>query len=416
MVRMLNPKWSLATATLHDRYPRIAAALKSTHTMQVIQVVHGAFHHFDLARELEARGHLQRIYSGFPWRRLQREGVPRNHVATFPWLHTSLFMIEQRWRMPRQLKSFLDYSDTLLLDSWVASQIEACDVVVGLSGAALKTGQLAQSRGAKYVCDRGSSHIRFQYAIVNEEHRRWGIPERECDERMVRREEAEYSAADAITVPSEFARQSFIKIGLPAEKVVKIPYGVLLSRFRPGKPPPTDSFDILFAGTVCLRKGVPYLLQAFQTLEHPRKRLRIAGAIEPESMAVLERLGLDGVEMLGSMSQEKLAEYMSASHVMVLPSIEEGLALVQAQAMACGCPVISSINTGGEDLFQDGVEGFLVPIRSPEAIRERLAQLAADPGLRQRMSAAALLRVQGLGGWADYGEKYTAFLESLTAR
>ena len=101
---------------------------------------------------------------------------------------------------------------------------------------------------------------------------------------------------------------------------------------------------------------------------------------------------------------------------MVLPSIEEGLALVQAQAMACGCPLISSVNTGGEDLFQDGVEGFLVPIRSPEAIHDRLAQLADDPLLQQRMSAAALLRVQSLGGWADYGEKYTAFLNAVITR
>ena len=85
---------------------------------------------------------------------------------------------------------------------------------------------------------------------------------------------------------------------------------------------------------------------------------------------------------------------MSSSHVMVLPSIEEGLALVQAQAMACGCPLISSVHTGGEDLFQDGVEGFLVPIRSPEAIHDRLAQLASDPDLRQRISDAGQLRIR----------------------
>ncbi len=384
--------------------------------MRVIQVVQGAFHHFDLARELEAQGHLQRIYSGFPWRRLQREGVPRNHVATFPWFHTSLFIVERYWRMPRKMRAYLDYQDTLLLDSWVASRIENCDVVVGLSGAALKTGQLAQSRGGKYVCDRGSSHIRYQERIVSEEHRRWGVHAKVRDERMVRREEAEYLAADAITVPSEFARRSFIEMGVPAEKVVKIPYGVLLSRFRPSRQPSPDTFEVLFAGTVCLRKGVPYLLQAFQMLKHPRKRLRIVGTVEPETLAVLERLGLDGVEVLGSMSQEKLAEYMSSSHVMVLPSIEEGLALVQAQAMACGCPLISSVNTGGEDLFQDGVEGFLVPIRSPEAIHDRLAQLASDPDLRQRMSDAGQLRMKSLGGWTDYGEKYTAFLDALIGR
>ncbi len=386
------------------------------YTMRVVQVVHGVFHHFDLARELEARGHLQRIYSGFPWRRLEREGVSRDRVSTFPWIHTSLFLLERYWRMPRGMKANLDYQNSLWLDNWVASRIEACDVVVGLSNAALNTGRLVQSRGGKYVCDRGSSHIRYQTSLVSEEHRHWGLPPVICDERAMLRQETEYEVADAITVPSEFARRSFIEMGISPEKIVKVPYGVQLNRFRRIGTPPADRFEVLFAGTVCLRKGVPYLLQAFHSLKHPRKRLRIAGTIDPDTLRVLQRIGLSDVEILGSLSQEKLAEYMGRSHVMVLPSIEEGLALVQAQAMACGCPLISSVNTGGEDLFQDGVEGFLVPIRSPEAIHDRLAQLADDPLLQQRMSAAALSRVQSLGGWADYGEKYTAFLNAVITR
>jgi len=383
--------------------------------MRVAQVVHGVFHHFDLARELEARGHLQRIYSGFPWRRLEREGVSRDRVSTFPWIHTSLFLIERYWRMPRGIRAYLDYQNSVQLDNWVASRIEACDVVVGLSNAALKTGRLVQSRGGSYVCYRGSSHIRYQDTMLNEERRRWGVAPLIFDERAMRRQEAEYAVADAITVPSEFARRSFIEMGVPPGKVVKIPYGVQLSRFHPTRSPAPDFFDVLFAGTVSLRKGVPYLLRAFQMLKHPRKRLRIVGAVDPDTLGVLQRLGLGDVEILGSVSQNKLAEYMSTSHVMVLPSIEEGLALVQAQAMACGCPLISSVNTGGEDLFQDGVEGFLVPIRSPEAIHDRLAQLAGDSVLQQRMSAAARSRVESLGGWATYGENYTAFLQSLIA-
>ena len=74
--------------------------------------------------------------------------------------------------------------------------------------------------------------------------------------------------------------------------------------------------------------------------------------------------------MLGSIPQPELAALMSRSHVLALPSIEEGLALVQAQAMACGCPVVCSTNTGGEDLFTDGVEGFIVPIRDPIALAD----------------------------------------------
>jgi glycosyltransferase involved in cell wall biosynthesis len=98
-----------------------------------------------------------------------------------------------------------------------------------------------------------------------------------------------------------------------------------------------------------------------------------------------------------------------------LPSIEEGLALVQGQALASGCPVIASTNTGGSDLFTDGVEGFEVPIRSAEAITDKLVQLAVQPELQQQMRAAALERVKSIGGWDDYGRKYLAFLKELTA-
>jgi starch synthase len=381
--------------------------------MQVIQAVNGTFHHFDLARELEARGHLKQIYSGFPWRRLEREGVSRDRVTTFPWLHTPLFLSARYWRLPERVQSYLSYKDFVLFDRWISSRIEACDVFVGLSGSGLRTGQLVQRRGGKYVCDRGSSHIRYQYSIVNEEYRRWGVEIKACDDRMIEREEAEYAAADAVTVPSEFARRSFLEMGVSGDKMVKIPYGVRLDRFQPTVRPSVDTFEVLFAGTVSLRKGFPYLIQAFQMLDHPRKRLRLAGPIEPSAKAILGRLDLKDVEMLGAMPQEKLAECMSSSHAMVLPSIEDGFGMVMAQAMACACPVISSTNTGGHDLFEDGVEGFLVPIRSPPAIHDRLARLADDPDLQARMSSAAQLRVRSLGGWSAYGDQYASFLKAV---
>ena len=62
--------------------------------------------------------------------------------------------------------------------------------------------------------------------------------------------------------------------------------------------------------------------------------------------------------------------------------------------MACGCPVVATTATGAEDLFKDGVEGFIVPDRDSAVFAERLQQLADDPTLRQRMSAAALDRVK----------------------
>ena len=119
------------------------------------------------------------------------------------------------------------------------------------------------------------------------------------------------------------------------------------------------------------------------------------------------------VEMLGSIPQSELAALMSRSHVLALPSIEEGLALVQAQAMACSCPVVCSTNTGGEDLFSDGVEGFIIPIRDPIVLANRLQQLADDPALQRSMREAALKRVTSIGGWKEYGDRWEKLLRSL---
>ena len=84
--------------------------------------------------------------------------------------------------------------------------------------------------------------------------------------------------------------------------------------------------------------------------------------------------------------------------------------MVMGEALACGCPVIATSHTGAADLFQDGHEGFIVPIRSPQIIADRLQHLADDPHLLARMSSAALNRVRVLSGWDTYGQKWIDFL------
>jgi glycosyltransferase involved in cell wall biosynthesis len=318
--------------------------------------------------------------------------------------------INNRW-----LRDQLGYAAALSFDEWTLRRIPPCDAFIAISGAGLKTGRLVQQRGGKFICDRGSSHQRYQEQIVSDEYRRWDVHLPVSDIRDTLREEQIYEQADAISVPSRFAARSFIESGIPAEKLRVIPYGVRLERFTRTGEPPADRFEVLFAGSVCLRKGVPYLLEAFARLRHPAKRLRVAGSLHPDLKSVLDRLPRENVEFLGSVKQETLAQLMSTSHVMVLPSIEEGLALVQAQALACGCPVLCSTNTGGEDLFTDSVEGFIVPIRDITALTEKMQQLADDPALQSRMSEAALLRVRSLGGWEAYGNQWEAVLKDLIA-
>ncbi len=387
--------------------------------MKIIQATFGVFHHFELARELERRGHLERIYSTFPWRRLKREGVPRNKVETFPWVHTAQIFLGNRNLLSASMREVLSYRNATTFDAWLTRRIPVCDALIALSGAGLDAGRKVQQRGGKFIVDRGSTHRTFQRELLREEHALWKLSYIANEAREEAREEAIYAQADAITVPSTAAKQSFVQHGYAAERIHVIPYGVRLERFvKDGDPPsgPDAPFEVLFVGNVGVRKGIPYLLKAFSKLQHPRKRLRVVGNIATEIKPLLATLPQEHVEFLGARPQYELAVLMSRSHVMVLPSIEEGLALVQGQALACGCPVIATTATGAEDLFTDGVEGFIVPIRSPEALQERMQRFVDEPGLREQMSLAALQRVASLGGWNTYGERWEALLHRLTGR
>jgi alpha-maltose-1-phosphate synthase len=383
--------------------------------IKVSLVCIGKFHLFALARELLKRDMLERIITGYPLWKLRDEDIPTEYTETFPWLQTP-YMALGKWGLlgegigQREL-AWLAHET---LDRHVAKDLLQSDVLFALSGSGLRCGQAAQRRGAKYVCDRGSSHIRYQDVILHDEFARWGERFPGIDSRVVAKEEAEYETADIVTVPSTFAHRSFVEMGVPETKLRRVPYGVDVRRFEKVADPGSERFDVLFVGQVGFRKGVSYLLDAFFRLQHPGKRLRFVGGMRPEIERYLKHCPPpEGVEFLGHVPQPKLKHIMSRSHVMVLPSIEEGLALVQAQALACGCPVIGTWHTGAEDLFTDGNEGFIVPIRDPQAIADRLQLLADDPDRRAAMSEAALQLVKGLGGWTEYGNQMAEVFRKL---
>src|SRR5271154_173524 len=375
--------------------------------MKVTQAVFGVFHHFELAHQLHRRNHLQQIYSTWPWARLKREGLPHSLVSCDPLLHTTDYLLHRAGLNSQRLSSKLASWAALRFDRWTNNRIAPCDAFIAISGAGLLTGRKIQSNGGIFICDRGSTHQRFQENVIADEYRRWNVPPPLSKPHITLREEEIYATADAITVPSTVAKRSFLQMGIAPDKVHVIPYGVRLDHFTRTDEPPPNSFEVIFAGQVSLRKGIPYLLQAFARLKHPHKHLTIVGAIQDDMRALLTTLPTENVVFTGSLPQSQLAKKMSASHLLVLPSIEEGLALVQGQAMACGCPVLATTATGAEDL---------VPDRDVNALSERMQQIADDPALQRKLSEAAWLRVKNLGGWDQYGETWDRLLHQLTGK
>jgi glycosyltransferase involved in cell wall biosynthesis len=157
------------------------------------------------------------------------------------------------------------------------------------------------------------------------------------------------------------------------------------------------------------RKGLADLFHAIKLLDSRKIELVVMGSL----MRPLEwyRQFAD-FEYERPRPHAEVLELMQTCDVMVLPSIVEGRALVQQEAMACGLPVIATRNAGADDLIVNGETGFLVPIRSPESIAERIEWFATNRSAVSGMGIAAQARARELT-WQGYGEKVVAAIREL---
>jgi alpha-maltose-1-phosphate synthase len=361
----------------------------------------GRFYMFDLARQMMRLNQQAKLYTGYPNLKVDAD---LRRIAESHWFWTVAANLRYRIK-PLPTTTWWYYHAHEEFDGWLARNLEDVDIMDALSGVGLKTGRMLAQRGKPWICNRGSSHILAQRQILEDEHRLWKLPPPYFDRGIhIQRALNEYDEADAVVVPSSWNKETFIQHGISADKVHVIPYGVDLSLFHP-LPKEDKRFRILFVGTFSARKGIGYLLEAVRPfVEQNLAEVWLIGGPDETAKPIMERYANIFIDK-GFIPRKDLAWYYSQGSVLVLPSVEEGLALVQAQAMACGLPVIATTNTGAQDLFTDGQEGFIVPIRSPEAIRERLQWFLDNPLEREAMAAAAVQRVNRIGGWNEYGQR-----------
>ncbi|MBU2850413.1 glycosyltransferase family 4 protein [Acidithiobacillus ferrivorans] len=223
--------------------------------------------------------------------------------------------------------------------------------------------------------------------------------------------DAECEGADRILVGSTFARNAFMEEGFSAEKMIVIPYGADVERFSPGqfKAKQSTIFRILFVGGIVQRKGVSYLLRAYQRFKGPDTELVLVGSY-PDDLRPFAPFRED-FKHISHVPQAALPEIYRNADVFVFPSLLEGMGLVVLEAMATGLPVITTPNGPG-DLVRDGVDGFVVPIRDVDAIVEKLEYLRAHPKERLRMGQNARERAK-MFTWEHYRAKVTDFIGSL---
>jgi glycosyltransferase involved in cell wall biosynthesis len=381
--------------------------------MRVVLSTISKFHTFDLARQMERLGVLERLFTGRPYWKIKDEGLPLDKVSTFSPFQTIFEGMGKLGLERYPFKNELNWWCHQSLDEYVARNFPACHVFHALAYCGLKSGQVAQRRGAKWVCDVVNSHLVFQDEILAEEYDLVGLPYTKQDPRLLEYAITSYEQADLITLPSTFVKQTFLNKGIPEEKLKLIPYGVNLNHFQPVPVIADECFRILFVGQLSVRKGIHYLVKGFQLAAIPNSELTLVGSVLPETTYLLNGMSNDRIKLTGPLPKIELPSHYSRADVMVFPSVEDGFGYVIGEAMACGCPVIATEHTGGRDFFTNGLEGFVVPIRSPEAIAERLVWLYEHPVEHRQMKQAALRRVHSMGGWDNYGDAIFKTFQSL---
>jgi len=303
-------------------------------------------------------------------------------------------------------------------DSHVANQLDrdSFDCFMGYAGSCLTSVKRTKKLGRWAIVDQHDVHPAIAERLLKEEIElnpdfapliSYWPPDRGYLERLGE----ELELADQILVPSSFSLSSHRQEGIPRKKLFCIPLGVDIPASPLDRKKKRKPFRILFVGTISQRKGIKYLLEAVKQLRLPESELVLAGQIDGDPRPLNPYK--DFFRHVGFLSREAMREYWESSHVLVLSSIYDALGLVILEAMAHGVPVIVSENTIGLEAVRDGSDGFVVPIRDVEALKDRILRLYENRRLCDEMGQNASERAREFT-WEKYGEKLTAFLRTTS--
>lgn len=276
--------------------------------------------------------------------------------------------------------------------------------VMAYEDGALATFQAANAFGLRKVYELPIGHWRLGRTIfaAEAEHRpAWASTlEGLVDSPdKLSRKDAELAAADLVLVPSAFVKRSLAASPVTAPVVV-VPYGCPEPLpAPPPRPARGGPLRLLFVGGLSQRKGLADVLDAVSLLDR-HVTLTLIGR-RPAARCDALDAALQRHRWLPSIPNSAVQAEMRQHDVLVLPSLFEGLPLVISEALAQGLPIIATPNAAAEERVSHGVEGFVVPIRSPESIASCLELLISDRDRVQAMASACLQRA-ATSSWANY--------------
>jgi glycosyltransferase involved in cell wall biosynthesis len=347
--------------------------------MKIAMVVPGRFHAFDFARALSLH-HEVVVFTNYPKWAARRFGLAKHQARSF-WIHGIVSRLVERITEMLGLR-YPEAALHKMFGRWAATELlrEDWDVVYSFSGVSQELISALAGRPTLKLVVRGSSHIRTQARILEEEERRTGRRLDRPSRWIIAREEAEYAMTDRIVVLSSFARESFLSEGESPERMCLLPLAASVDGFRPqagvveercqrilsGEP-----LHILQVGTLSFQKGFWDISQIINALEPGKFRFRFVGSVRPEVKPLVAGLQHKAA-FVPKQPQNALPNQYRWGDLFVLPTLQDGFAVVLAQAVTAVLPILTTSNSAGTDLVRHGETGFVLPIRSPASFVDTL--------------------------------------------
>jgi alpha-maltose-1-phosphate synthase len=283
-------------------------------------------------------------------------------------------------------------------------------LVYAYEDGALRTFERAARRDIGRAWDLPLPHYLAIEELWKEEMRRWpdavdGVPLFEPI-RKRRRKDAELRLATRVVVASAFTRASLERLDLKVPVPI-VPYAFPVDAFPVRERPPSGPFTVLAVGSHDLRKGTPYLLEAWRRAAIPDAELHLVGPMRLASSFVDRYAGV--FRHWPHVPKSQLGARYAAADVLAFPTLGDGFGLVIQEAMCTGTPVVTTPCGGGPECITDGIDGWLLPPRDIDALVERLRACAANRDAVAAVGRAARVRA---ARWTNV-ELGTALLEAL---
>lgn len=339
------------------------------------------FHLLDLARELSSQGHDVLFYSYVPKNRCAEFGIDKERCKSLLWLVWPFFVLERF--LPHRFHERVVWYRNALMDWFLSVTMRHCDVCIGIGTVYVRAFEQAKTQGAVTILEWGSKHI-------VEQQKMFGTLE-SYPKRVLARELLQYQLCDYISIPTTHVRDSFVRQGVPVSKLWVNPYGVDLTQFYPKDV--AKEYDLIYVGGWRYEKGCDLLIDLCKQYGY--------SLLHVGSLVNMDFPQLPNVHHHDSVHQNLLVDYYAKARVFVLPSRSEGLAMVQAQALACGLPVVCSKETGGRDLQQYGCPIIEIERLTIESLHDSVTQ--ALHGTQDKVENNAIEYLK----WKSYGTRYS---------